>query len=417
MFASLLIFAAVAIGPDAGDLFAWVDATSHQGRDVLNYRAVVLRNEPPMMLEIDGDSDRARWRYGMVLVGSSPRTALALVCAPGSEAGGRIGVDGNGDGRIAADEWYTLTGDGGVDCSAAVRIAPEDTPGSNRPADDIRTLVRTLIVQRDREGELRYAVRGCRAGRLTLGGASHAALLADGDADGLFHHAGKERLWIDLDNDGSFDPFVEQFALGRPVRVQGAAWIVSADPTGELVSARGRSEEMGELRVTLGVASSARPERVAIALVSDLGELVTIDKLDEPVKLPAGEYWASDLSLDLRDKEGALWHYMFSGRRGQSAKVTAAEAARLVLLDGLELDFESKVPAPPRAADGRGAGRRGAKPADPVAYTPRLSARTGLELRGMTVQVGRRQPNGRAAELTMTYGGGRSLRVGNSGFV
>ena len=41
-----------------------------------------------------------------------------------------------------------------------------------------------------------------------------AAVLTDGDADGCFDGAGADRVWIDLDGDGKFDPLTEQFPLG-----------------------------------------------------------------------------------------------------------------------------------------------------------------------------------------------------------
>ena len=57
-----------------------------------------------------------------------------------------------------------------------------------------------------------------------------ATILLDENADGCFDAAGTDRVWIDLDGDGRFDPVAEQFPLGTPIRSGQGSYTISSDP-------------------------------------------------------------------------------------------------------------------------------------------------------------------------------------------
>ncbi len=101
-------------------------------------------------------------------------------------------------------------------------------------------------------GGPRWAVRGCREGRLDLGGRPRRVLLVDGDADGGFDDAGADRCWVDLDGDGRFDPASERLPLGTPIRADGASSTIATDPWGLHVQAVARDDRTGSVRLTLG---------------------------------------------------------------------------------------------------------------------------------------------------------------------
>ena len=104
---------------------------------------------------------------------------------------------------------------------------------------------RTLLFRRSTLGEgLRYAVRGFAQGTLALGGTKYRVLLIDGNADGCFDTVGQDRVWIDLNGDGQFDPLTEQFPLGKPIVKDGNVYVIRSDPLASAVPpARGAPDK------------------------------------------------------------------------------------------------------------------------------------------------------------------------------
>src|SRR5438477_4820744 len=111
---------------------------------------------------------------------------------------------------------------------------------------------------RKRGDGLAWAVRGYTTGTVTLAGRRVAAVLTDGDADGCFDGAGADRVRLDLDGDGAFDPLTEQFPLGTAITAGGTAVLVRPRPDGLGVTARERPSETGTLVVE--VVREARSE-------------------------------------------------------------------------------------------------------------------------------------------------------------
>ena len=67
----------------------------------------------------------------------------------------------------------------------------------------------------------------------------------------------------------------------------------------------------GKLRLTLARKHDA-PSKISAELVSDIGEFVSIDKLDEFVSVPYGEYRIASVSLEVPDAAGKNWSYRFN---------------------------------------------------------------------------------------------------------
>ncbi len=86
--------------------------------------------------------------------------------------------------------------------------------------------------------------------------------------------------------------------------------MISSDATASAVTANLRSAGQGKLRLTLGEKTNPSA-KIAAELVSDLGELVAIDKLDEAIPVPFGQYRVSSLKVELPDSAGQTWTYNF----------------------------------------------------------------------------------------------------------
>jgi hypothetical protein len=385
------------VAPDAGGApaaFEFHDAATDEGRSVLQYRVVEFRNTPVRPLEGDFQSAEGA-RYGLVPVGPAPETALMIVWLP-KAGGGKIWLDRNGDGRLTADEHYALK-DGQVEIKVTITLQSESEP---------KRLQRTLIFRRSIAGDgLRYAVRGYAAGTLDLGGTKYAAVLIDGNADGLFDTVGQDRVWIDLDQDGRFDPLTEQFLLGKPITKAGQVFVVSADATAAAVRARLRSGVEGKLRLEMAAQGRGLPSKVSAELVSDLGELVVIDKLGAAVPALAGDYYLASLKLEILDVAGQTWTYSFWHTKRELFPVQAGQEKVVPLCGNLAMEV---------AAEGKSGAVR---PAETVVIRPRLIADGSLYLSSCKMGSGEsaRAAEG-SAEIVLLAADGKEVSRGITGF-
>src|SRR5262249_37922796 len=131
-----------------------------------------------------------------------------------------------------------------------------------------------------------WAVRGYTTGTVTIGGKSVAAVLTDGDADGCFDGAGADRVWLDLDGDGKFDPLTEQFPLGTAITAGGTALLVRPQADGLGALARERPSETGTLRVVIPRLPKSEVVELSASYVSEFGELVVVKTDDKSLALP-----------------------------------------------------------------------------------------------------------------------------------
>jgi hypothetical protein len=142
-------------------------------------------------------------------------------------------------------------------------------------------------------------------------------------------------------NRQSSDPLqnrCEQFPLGKPIAHDGEVYVVRSDASAAAVVASLRSAGQGRLRLTLAKKLSA-PAKVSAELVSDLGELVSIDKLDEATTVPFGEYRVSSLKVETPDSGGQTWTYNFYNEKTKNYVVPTNQEATIALLGDLAMNI------------------------------------------------------------------------------
>lgn len=292
----LLLLALLADPPSE---WRFVDELSAGGRPMATFRTVELTAAPTTPLHPD-DRPPAGARYGSVGVGPGGRVRLGVVWHP---ATGALWFDADGDGRYAAAERVTL---GDKPHAAAVAV----------PQGDGAAAGRTVLIRKRANG-VAWAVRGYTAGAVEVNGKRVAARLADGDADGCFDGAGADRVWLDLDGDGAFDPLTEQFPLGTAVDAGGTAVVVRPRADGLGAAVRERPKEAGRLSVEVARLAMTEVVELTADYVSEFGELVPVRAEGKPVPLHAGKYRVDSVRLRLVDPDGKVWTYTFaSGERG-----------------------------------------------------------------------------------------------------
>ncbi len=152
---------------------------------MIHYRAIEFKETPVQPLA--GDFSAAPGAaYGQLPVGPGPETALAVVWIAKADGGPVLWLDADGNGRLTPDERHAVSGKQ-IELAATLTM---------QKAPQLRQARRTLVFRRPALGTgLAYAVRGYAAGSLDFGGAKHAAILADGNADGCFNSVGHDRVW------------------------------------------------------------------------------------------------------------------------------------------------------------------------------------------------------------------------------
>ena len=260
--------------------------------------------------------------------GPKPDTALVIVWVPNAPGGPELWLDANGDGKLTEDEHHVLSGRE-LALPATITIQLDPKP---------KKVQRTLIFRRSALGDgLRYTVRGYMQGHVSLHGKPYVTLLIDGNANGCFDSVGQDRVWIDLNQDGRFDPLTEQFPLGRPLTLNGETYVVRSDAAAAAVVANLRTAGQGKLRLKLAKKPAAAA-KVSAELVSDLGELVCIDKLDAAIPIPYGEYRLSSLKLEVPDAKEQTWTYYFFSDRTKRYNVATGKETTLALLEQIAMD-------------------------------------------------------------------------------
>jgi hypothetical protein len=113
--------------------------------------------------------------------------------------------------------------------------------------------------------------------------------------------------------------------------------------------------------------------RVTAELVSDLGELVIIDKLDKSIPVPFGEYRLSSLKLEAADSAGQWWTYSFGNRANRYYAVPTGRETTVTLLKQVAMNVSLRL-------DGQRV-----TPGESVAIQPELIADDSLYLSRCTI--------------------------------
>lgn len=319
----------LAFPPD--DVWTFRDEAQREGRSMVTFRTVELTDAPGTPLHKDVRTPPGA-KHGTIALGPGGKLRLALVFHAATNA---VWLDADGDGRFDLAERFVL---GAKPLEVAVNI----------PFGD-KTVPRTVLIRKRGDG-LAYGVRGYAEGTVQLNGKRVAALLTDGDADGCFDGAGADRLWLDLDGNGKFDPLTEQFSLGTVINHGGTSFLIRPRPDGLSVAVRQRPAEQGALVLGLSTLPGASLVELSAQLVSEWGELVTVTELDKPLKIPIGKYRVDSVRLKLAGPDGKVWHYGFAANdRPYDIEIAQGKQTTHALLSGLKITVALE---PPVAAPG-----------------------------------------------------------------
>ena len=296
------------------------------------FRALVLSREKPEELieRVTYRGDPARRRYARVRFGSPSSTRVTVVAD--TSASGEVDLYADADRNLKIDERDRVVATSSADGPRRERVWRLPLGVALIENGSVRTVPRAVAFRLGRSGQtLGYATAGFLEGNITLGGhekqadkaqpaQTFAARRVDGDGNGLLADA-QDRIWIDLNRDGRFDPGSEQYLYASVLNLEGSRYVVLSD----LLGSRLAFEPLvgtGTLRL---VRHGDEPSRSTKAVemhataISRDGSVFALTG-SEPVIVPAGEYRLGTVTIALDDpKTSRRWSFVFSdgGARGE----------------------------------------------------------------------------------------------------
>jgi len=387
------------------------------------FRALVLFREKPEELveKVTYRGDPGRRRYAQVRFGSPSSTRVTVVVD--AAATGDFDLYADADRNLKIDDRDRVAVTSSATGARRERIWRLPLDVALVEKDAVRTVPRAVVFRLGASGQtLGYAAAGYLEGTITLGGRendkdSHepsrtlAVRRVDGDGNGLLADA-QDRIWIDLNGDGHFDPSSEQFLYTSVLNLEGSRYVVLSDQPGSrlafepLVGA-------GTLRLAFqGNEPSNRSKAVELHATA-IGRDGSVFALtgSEPATVPAGEYRLGSVTIALDDsKSGQRWSFVFSdgGARGQPRWYKVEKDAAITIDPIGTPSFELKLKDPTSVAG----------PGEDVALQPALYTGDGLLIIvaycGNPVSPAAQEVLG--ARIALMTTDGKALATAHSGF-
>jgi hypothetical protein len=363
-------------------------------------RAIGLSGEKPEDLVVKVSFRGSRQRYAQLRYGSPNSVRVTIVLDETSPGVADLYVDADRNRRIEnKDRVEGQNRTSRVPLDVAI-VEGETTRYERRAA--IFRLGATGIT-------FSHAAAGYLEGKVEFAGRWHTVRRIDGDGNGLFTDP-QDQLWIDLNDDGRWDPSSEQFLFASILPIGDMRYAVRSDPFGKRLSVeplRGSG--------TVRIAYPNKPGRpAAVELTATLigrdGSAIGLSEGSAQTTVPIGEYCLGTVTCDFQDPRGGpRWNFVFSdiGRRGEE-RWYSVEAGETTIIDPIgSLEFKTSADAlkPPR-------------PGDDLRIQPQLFTGDGLLIvtcyRGMLASPA--SDSGTVATITLGTTDGRILTTAHSGF-
>lgn len=405
-FAASVLIALVSFAAARGDDWKYVSTEAGDPFDHTPPRAVPLAPKVP-----EGVTERAKYRgerrrYGQIRFGGSSSRRVAVVVDETGPKQYDLYVDINRNRIIEDRERMT-----GVERTWRFPLSVEHVDGGQ-----VRQIPRGVEFRIGASGRtLGFSATGYFAGNVEIAGKSLAARRQDGDGDGLLTGL-QDRIWIDLDGDGRWNPIDEQFLFTTILSIRQNRYIVRSDTEGVGISLA-PLEGTGTAAIVVPVKQrESKLPLVAIetTLIGRDGSIVSLAGDRSEALVPVGSYRVGNLTLTLADPAGGpTWSYVFSenGRKGGAERWYDVPKDGKVEIDpigAVTLEFES--PDNPVAFT--------CKPGEDLRVEPRMYTGDGLLIvtvyRGSTTNPF--SDDGPWARVALATSDGQTLFETRSGF-
>ena len=300
-----------------------------------------LSAKRPELVEGEPAYESGRPLYGLLRYGSDTSPQVVLVVDARYDGEFRLYVNAERDLDISAK--HIAAGQGSLRRAAITsEITYLDRVAEQYP--------RQVIFRRGILGtSISVATLGYLEGQVQLGSRTVAARRVDGDANGLFSDL-RDRLWLDLNADGKWDAFSEQFPM-RPVLVlEGKRFAVRSDQAGTRLSLE-EITGVGTIRLQLAALPTGTTIReLEVSLAGSDGSAYAARADGAAIEVPEGEYFVRAVRVSVEHGTPKKpWNFVFTRyelpakqqwqtvNKGQEITLDPIGPLRLVL-EGAELD-------------------------------------------------------------------------------
>lgn len=362
--------------------------------------AIPLSDEKPSDLIEQVQYRGTARRYGQLRFGTPNSVRVTVVVDQRVNREFDLYVDANRNFQLEPKE--LITGDGPV---RRMKLRAEI-----RHVDEAEHRARTVMLRRGvTGGSIGFATVGYLAGETNIGGRTCAVRRVDGDGNGLFTDA-RDRLWLDRDGNGEWDPFTEQLPLLPVMKFDDVRYAVKSDVVG---TSLGFEPIVGEGKIRLRCQPSGPNSQVAdlfVMLVGSDGSAISVRCGDVAVAVPVGQYAVQSVTLAVRPAaNGTPWHFGFA-RHGTPAEKDwhRVEKDATVTIDPVGTLTFAVV-----ANEGRPTA-----PGKDVRIQPQLTTQDGLIINSCTLGTARDRwsANESQAQIKLVSLAGEVLHQAQSGF-
>lgn len=285
----------------------YVNARSGHELDHAVFWPIRLTDEAPEDVQIDVEFRGDVQRFGQIFYGTPNSHRIAIVVDEIDREQFDLYVDATRDRRIAKTDLVSGTGRLRRTTLSA-EVAQEGEPPQHYS--------RRVVFRRGIAGDaLGFATTGYLEGEIELEDRPTKVRRVDGDANGLFADA-RDRVWIDRNSDGQWDPFSEQFPLAPILRLGERRYGMHSNMAGTEFSMR---EILGSGTVKLQPGSlqpDARLTEFEVMLFGRDGSAFSAGGQDRPTTVPVGEYALHTVRFVVEQKtRGKLYRFVFSRDR------------------------------------------------------------------------------------------------------
>ncbi len=311
-------------------------------------RLVLTPDVPEDLVVLDslrrGSLRFAQWRYGSP---SSARVAMMILARSALPGDFELYVDLDRDRTISAAELVPGVGN--------IRQAALTAEWAGAETSSFQQ--RIVRARYDGGDVLELATLGFLTQQVQLGSRQLAVRVVDGDANGLWADQA-DRIWIDLDADGKWSPFREQFPVRPFLFIDGVRYALNISPLEPQPLRLVENSGVGRVRAVLPFlndsTAAAQLDMLEVMLVSDDGSACVIDSVEDR-ELPTGTYHIGSLMISLRSP-GATHplNFVFAGAGAKGTRrftVRADTVTEVDVVGKLRFDLEVRTQSGVAAAD------------------------------------------------------------------
>jgi len=285
----------------------YVNARSGHELEHAVFWPIRLTEEAPEDVQLDVEFRGNMQRFGQIFYGTPNSHRIAIVLDEIDREQFDLYVDATRDRRIAKAD--LVNGIGRLRrTTLSAEVAQEGEPPKHYS--------RSVVFRRGIAGDsLGFATTGFLEGEITLDDRPIKVRRVDGDANGLFADA-RDRVWLDWNSDGQWDPFSEQFPLAPILRLGERRYGMRSNIAGTEFSMR---EILGSGTVKLQPGSlqpDARLTEFEVMLLGRDGSAFSASGQDQPITVPVGAYALHTVRFAVEQRtQGKLYRFVFSRDR------------------------------------------------------------------------------------------------------